>query len=195
MRHMRKNFKANTYLYPQPVFIIGSYDENGIPDAMNAAWGGICDYQKVFLCLSAEHKTVKNILKRKALTISMANTENVVACDYVGIVSANDVKDKLKNTGWTIIKSEFVDAPLIQELPLTLECEMESFDEKTDIMIAKIINVSADESILTEGKIDVDKLKPITYDAVSHHYIQLGKKVGHAFQDGLKIKQQKDCEK
>ena len=184
----RKNFGAKTYLYPQPVFIIGSYDENQVPDAMNAAWGGICDYEKIFLCLSAEHKTVKNILKRKAFSVSMDNTANMVACDYVGIVSANDVLDKVKQAGWTTTKSEFVDAPIINELPLTLEFEMESFDEKTDIMIGKIINVSADESILTDGKIDVDKLQPLTYDAVHHHYIQLGKIVGKAFQEGLKIK-------
>ena len=103
-----------------------------------------------------------------------------------------DDKDVLitavKQAGWTTTKSEFVDAPIINELPLTLECEMESFDEKTDIMIGKIINVSADESILTDGKIDVDKLQPLTYDAVCHHYIQLGKIVGKAFQEGLKIK-------
>ena len=133
----RKNFGAKTYLYPQPVFIIGSYDENQVPDAMNAAWGGICDYEKIFLCLSAEHKTVKNILKRKAFSVSMANTANMVACDYVGIVSANDVLDKVKQAGWTTTKSEFVDAPIINELPLTLECEMESFDEKTDNSMAK----------------------------------------------------------
>ena len=128
---MRKNFGAKPYTYPQPVLIIASYDENGTPDAMNAAWGGISDDTQISMCLSAGHKTVKNILKRKAFTVSMADAAHVAACDYVGIVSANDVPDKLEKAGFHTTRSEFVDAPLIDELPMTLECRLVTYDEES----------------------------------------------------------------
>lgn len=186
---MRKNLGVKTYAYPQPVFIIATYDEDGTPDAMNAAWGCIADSDKIALYLAKEHKTVKNILKKKAFTVSMATEEYVIACDYVGIVSANKVKDKFMRAGFHDVKSEFVDAPLIEELPLTLECKMESFDEESELLIGKIVNVCVDESIIGEnGKIDPLKLKPITFDPVNHTYINLGEKVGHAFKDGMNIK-------
>lgn len=185
---MRKNFGAKAYLYPQPVLIIASYDENNCPNAMNAAWGSVADYKKIAMYLASNHKTVENILKRKAFTVSMANVKNVVECDYVGVVSGNDVPNKLEKTNWHIIKSEFVDAPIIEELPLTLECELESYDEESELMIGKIINVCADESILTDGKIDPTKLDPITYDPIHHKYMSLGSIVGNAFKDGMSIK-------
>ena len=185
---MRKNFGAKTYLYPQPVLIICAYDENKNANAMNAAWGGICDYQKLFICMSAEHKTTKNILKRKAFSVSIADKKHVIESDYLGIVSGNQEPRKIQNAGLHLIESTFVDAPIIEEYPLTLECELESYDEKKEILIGKIINVSADEKILTEDKIDPLKLEPITYDAVNHQYIQLGTIVGKAFTDGLKLK-------
>ena len=185
---MRKNFGAKPFLYPQPVFIIATYDEAGNPDAMNAAWGGVCDYKKIAVCLSPEHKTVKNILAKKAFTVSMADEKHVVESDYVGLVSANTVSDKLERAGFHTIKSENVDAPIIEELPLTLECKLESYDEETDIMIAEIVNVSADEAILTDGKIDPAKLSPITLDPVNSVYLKLGEKVGNAFKDGKSLK-------
>ena len=123
---MRKNFGAKPYTYPQPVLIISAYDENGTPDAMNAAWGGISDDTQISMCLSAGHKTVKNIQARKAFTVSMADAAHVVACDYVGIVSGNKVPDKFEKAGFHATKSEFVDAPLIDELPMTLECTLVS---------------------------------------------------------------------
>lgn len=185
---MRKNFGAKPFLYPQPVLIIATYDEAGNPDAMNAAWGGVCDHKKIAVCLSPEHKTVKNILAKKAFTVSMADEKHVVESDYVGLVSANTVPDKLERAGFHTIKSENVDAPIIEELPLTLECKLESYDQETDIMIAEIINVSADESILTDGKIDPAKLSPITLDPVNYAYLKLGEKVGNAFKDGRRLK-------
>ena len=184
---MRKDFGAKTYVYPMPVFIIASYDENGVPDAMNAAWGCIGDDDRLFLCLSPEHKTVKNILKRKAYTVSMATVEQEVACDYVGIVSANDVPDKFERAGFHAVKSSKVDAPLIRELPMAMECELISYDEEHCGMFGKIINVCADESVLTDGKIDPAKLRPITYDPVNHRYYELGAPVGRAFSDGKKL--------
>ena len=186
---MRKNFGAKPYTYPQPVLIIASYDENGTPDAMNAAWGGISDDTQISMCLSAGHKTVKNILKRKAFTVSMADAAHVAACDYVGIVSANDVPDKLEKAGFHTSRSEFVDAPLIDELPMALECRLVSYDEESCRMVGEIVNVSAEESVLDEnGKIDPGKLQPITFDPVNNTYLKLGEKVGNAFRDGLALK-------
>ena len=152
---MRKNFGAKPYLYPQPVFIIATYGEDGTPDAMNAAWGGISDDTQISLCLSAGHKTVKNILARKAFTVSMADAAHVTACDYVGVVSANQTPDKLERAGFHTTKSEFVDAPLIDELPMAVECRLVSYDEESCRLVGEIGNVSADESILgADGKID-----------------------------------------
>ena len=186
---MRKNFGAKPYTYPQPVLIIASYDENGTPDAMNAAWGGISDDTQISMCLSAGHKTVKNILKRKAFTVSMADAAHVAACDYVGIVSANDVPDKLEKAGFHTTRSEFVDAPLIDELPMALECRLVSYDEESCRMVGEIVNVSAEESVLDEnGKNKPEKLQPITFDPVNNAYLKLGEKVGNAFRDGLALK-------
>ena len=186
---MRKDFGAKTYLYPQPVLIIATYGEDGTPDAMNAAWGGISESNQVSLCLSAEHKTVKNILARGAFTISMADAAHVAACDYVGIVSGNDVPDKLERAGFHTIKSSLVDAPLIEELPMALECKLISYDRDTCRLVGEIVNVSADERVLdADGKIDPEKLEPITFDPVHNAYLKLGAKVGHAFRDGLRLK-------
>lgn len=186
---MRKNFGAKPYTYPQPVFIVASYDENGTPDAMNAAWGGISDDTQLSLCLSAGHKTVKNIQARGAFTVSMADAKHVVACDYVGIVSANDEPEKLKIAGFHAVKSEFVDAPLLEELPMALECKLISYDPASCRLVGEIVNVSADESVLGEnGKIDPAKLDPITFDPVNGTYLRLGEKVGNAFRDGLQLK-------
>ena len=185
---MRKNFGSKTWLYPMPVLIVGTYDENGIPDAMNAAWGGIYDTNMVMVCLDDSHKTTENIKKTRAFTVSFATVNTVVPCDYVGIVSANDEPDKFTKAGFHAIKSEFVNAPVIEELPMTVECELLKFNED-GICIGRIVNVSADESILDEnGKIDAKKLDPIIYDSVTHAYWNFGEKVGKAFSDGNKLK-------
>ena len=182
---MRKNFGAKAYLYPMPVLIIGSYDENGKPDAMNAAWGGICEETEISICISAEHKTTKNIIARGAFTVSIADVENVVACDYVGIVSGNKEPDKIEKAGWHVTKSEFVNAPLFDELPMALECKLISYDEETCRLVGEIINVCADERILDENdKIDLNKFSPITYDPVYHTYRKIGDVVGKAFSEG-----------
>ena len=186
---MRKNFGAKPYLYPQPVLIIGTYDEDGRPDAMNAAWGGIYTDNMVCLCLSEGHKTTKNILESKAFTVSMATEDYVVACDYLGIVSGNNENKKLEKAGLHTVKAESVNAPLIEELPMALECELVSYDPETCHMVGRIVNISADESVLgDDGKIDAEKLRPITYDPIKHVYNVIGKKVGNAFSDGKKLK-------
>lgn len=185
---MKINFGTQTFMYPMPVLIIASYGPDGTPDAMNAAWGGIHDTNQIGICLSPEHKTVKNILDRKAFSVSMADAAHVAACDYVGIVSGNKEPAKVQKAGFTVTKSEIVDAPVINELPMALECKLVSYDENSGYMVADIVNVCADESVLTDGKIDPSKLNPITYDPINHTYIKLGEVVGHAFQDGKSLK-------
>lgn len=184
---MRKNFGAKTYLYPQPVMIIATYDENGKPNAMNAAWGGIVGGNEIIFDLGS-HKTTDNILKTKAFTVAVGDVEHVVECDYVGIVSANSDPDKMEKAGFTTTKSEFVNAPIINELPLSLECELIKVIDGGKFL-GEIKNVSADEKILdADGKIDLTKFAPITYDPANFGYYRLGEKVGQAFSDGKKIK-------
>lgn len=186
---MRKNFGAKAYIYPQPVFIIATYGSDGTPNAMNAAWGGISDSTQLSMSLSAGHKTVENILTRRAFTVSMADTAHVVGCDYVGIVSGNNVPNKFEKAGFHAIRSEFVDAPLIEELPMTLECKLIHYDEESEILVGEIINVSADERILDEnGMISPSKFDPIILDPVNGVYLKVGEKVGTAFSDGSVLK-------
>ncbi|MBQ2549933.1 MAG: flavin reductase family protein [Bacteroidales bacterium] len=185
----RKNFGAKPFSYPQPVLIIAAYGENDVPSAMNAAWGGISDYKEISMDLSKGHKTVKDLRARGAFTVSMGTLSQMVACDYVGVVSGNKVPDKVAKAGWHVEKSSFVDAPLIKELPLALECKLISYDEETGILKGEIVNVSADESILDEqGRVDVKKLQPITFDPFNNKYIVLGETVGDAFKIGLSLK-------
>ena len=186
---MRKNFGAKPWTYPQPVFILAAYGEDGTPNAMNAAWGGISDDQEISLCISAGHKTTADILARKAFTVSMATAAQVVPCDYVGIASGNNVPNKLEKAGWHTTKSEYVDAPLIDELPMAVECRLVSYDPESCRLVGEIVNVSADESVLdAQGKIDPDKLEPIAFDPIHNTYRKLGEKVGNAFRDGAALK-------
>ena len=186
---MRKNFGPKTMCYPMPVFIIGTYNPDNTPNAMNAAWGGISEETEISICVDSGHKTAKNILERKAFTVSMATGEYVTACDYVGIVSGNNEPDKFTKASFHATRSQFVDAPLIDELPMALECQLISYDEEACRLVGRIVNVCADEAILdSSGKIDVSKLRPITYDSMNHHYLVLGEKVGQAFHDGLTLK-------
>ena len=161
---MRKDLGAKPYLFPQPVMIIGTYDENGKANAMNAAWGGIVGRNEIIIDLS-NHKTTENLLETRAFTVSVADLEHLVPCDYVGIVSGNKEPDKMEKAGFTTTKSKFVNAPV------------------------EIKNVSIDEKILGEdGDIDLNKFVPITYDAAHYGYYRLGEKVGTAFKDGAQLK-------
>lgn len=185
---MRKNFGPKSWLYPMPVLIVGTYDEKGEPNVMNAAWGGIYDTNQVMVCLAHEHKTTENIKKTGAFTLSFATAETVAECDYVGIVSANDVPDKFARAGFHHVKSNFVNAPIIAELSMTVECNLIKFNED-GICIGEIVNVCAKEEILNEkGQIDAKKLDPITYDSSTHTYWRLGDAAGKAFSEGKKIK-------
>ena len=159
---MRKNFGAKPWTYPQPVFILATYNEDGTPDAMNAAWGGISDEKELSMCISADHRTTANVLAHKAFTVSMATVEQLVACDYVGSESGNKAADKVPRAGRHTTRSEFVDAPLIGKLPMAVECRLVSYDP--------------------------DKLRPIIFDPIHNTYRVLGEKVGNAFRDGAKLK-------
>lgn len=186
---MRKNFGAKPLSYPQPVFIIATYGEDGPPNAMNAAWGGISDTKEISMCLDVNHKTVKNILDRGAFTVSMADAAHVVACDYVGIVSGNKVADKFAKAGFHATKSEFVDAPLIDELAVAIECKLKDYNPDTCILRGEIVNVSVDERVLDEeGKVDAGKVAPIIFDPFNNDYLKVGEKVGKAFSDGKQLK-------
>ena len=183
---MRKNFGVKPWVYPQPELMIGTYDENGKPNLMNAAWGGQYDANQVMLCLSS-HKTTDTIKVTGAFTVSFATASTVIPCDYVGIVSAKQEPNKMEKAGFTTVKSKFVNAPIINELPLTLECKFLKCNEDGNV-IGEIVNVSADESILTDGNVDYKKLDAIIFDPAAAAYIRLGEKVGNAFKDGAKLK-------
>lgn len=181
----RVDFGVKPWVVPMPVLIIGTYDENGVPNAMNAAWGMISDFSEISISMS-EHKTTENFAKTGAFTVSFATEETVVPCDYVGIESANKVPNKFEKAGFHATKSSKVNAPLIDELPVALECKVKSFED--GILIGEIVNISADESVLTEGQIDMKKFKPIGYDPISSNYVTIGDVVGKAFSEGMALK-------
>ena len=183
---MRKHLGAKPYLFPQPVMIIGSYDEAGEPNAMNAAWGGIVGMDKIIISLGS-HQTTDNIMRNKAFTVSMADAGHVAACDYVGLVSKRNEPRKMEKVGFTTTKSAFVNAPILNELPLALECEL---DKVLDgLIVGRIVNVSADESIMDgEEGISMDRFAPITYDTAHLKYYRLGSCVGTAFSEGKALK-------
>ena len=176
---MRKDLGKKTSFLPLPVLIIGTYDKDGNANAMNAAWGGLTDYNQIYIAL-AKHKTTDNLVLKKAFTVSFATKETVTISDYFGIASGNN-EDKIKKAGVHVTKSKFIDAPIIEE------CTVESYED--EILIGNVVNVSIDEKYLDEnGKIDVDKMEIITFDMVSNTYRVLGDVVGNAFKDGMKLK-------
>ncbi len=186
---MRKDLGVKPYLYPQPVLVIGTYNEDGSANAMVAAWGSVSDMNQIAIYVANSHKTMDNIKARKFFTVSMATEKDIKAIDYLGIASGHKVADKFAKSGLTAIKSEHVNAPLIAELPLTLECQFVSYAEEPELLLGEIVNVTADESILdVNGKVDVKKLNPICYDTANHGYYSIGDRVGNAFSDGKAIK-------
>ena len=185
---MRQNFGAKPWLYPMPVLMIGTYNADGSANIMNAAWGGISEENEITICVDSAHKTAENLVARGAFTVSIGTADMLVSCDYVGITSGNQTPDKTERAGFCAVKSEFVDAPCFEELPMALECRVVTYDADTCRLVGEIVNVCADESVLTEGKIDLRKLRPITYDPVQHDYLVLGEVAGKAFSDGKKLK-------
>ena len=179
----RKNFGSQHALVttPQPCVMIATWDKDHTPDVMMAAWAGQLDYTKIVISLSP-HKTTENLALTKAFTVSFADERTVAESDYFGLVSGNKVPDKVARAGFTVTPSPNVDAPIINEYPLTLECRVVSFED--GMLIGEVVNQSADESILTDGKVDLTKLKPIVFDASAMCYRALGDSVGQAWGSG-----------
>ena len=185
----RVNIGAKPYVMPMPVLIISSYDENERPCAMLAVWGGISNEKELSITVAAQRHTLKGILARGAFVVSMGDVENEVACDYLGITTGNKVEDKFEKSGFHTTKSEFVDAPLVDELPFAVECRVKSYDEKTWRLVGEIVNVSLDERILGEdGKVSFKKFHPLAFDWMNKVYLSLGEKVGDAYRDGLALR-------
>lgn len=184
---MKKSLGVKPYLFPMPTYMIGTYNEDGSTDEMMMAWGGICDENMVALNLSADHKTVANLKARKAFTLAVPGYETVKESDYLGIVSGNDDKEKFKKTGLHSVKSQIVDAPVIEEYPLTLECTVAEIQQQPYGLriLGKIENVLADERVLDEkGGLVAEKLNAFVFDQSKYGYYKIGDKVGTAWNSG-----------
>ncbi len=187
---MTKNYKPAAWVLPQPVVIIGTYDEDGTPNAMNAAWVGQWDYTEIMISMGS-HKTTENLRRKGDFTVAFATEDTLVAADYVGLLSGKTHHDKLKATGWKSTKGENVDAPVFDCFPMTMECRIkEKYNESETgfYLVAEIVNIVCDEAFLApDGKPDVEKMKLITFDPIHHGYIALGGRVGTAFHDGKQL--------
>ena len=187
---MRKNIETSEAIFPMPVLIVSTYNDDGTVDAMNAAWGTMLSRNQVILNLTETHKTVKNIKKRKAFTVSIADSKHVVEADYFGVVSGNNTPNKFENSGLTATKSENVDAPIINEFPICLECEFIEYqaDEYGCGVIGKVVNVTADENVMNGENVDIELVDAIAFDPYTHGYYKVTERVGDAFKDGLQLK-------
>ena len=184
---MKKNFGAKNWMFPMPVLMIGTYNADGSPNMMNAAWGGVTLEDQITICIDTSHKTWANIAARQAFTVAFGTAETVVPCDYLGIASGNKTPDKVAKSGFTATKSAFVDAPIMTELPLVLECDLVSMNETNCNVVGRIVNCAVEESMLTDGKPDAGKMKPICFDTCQHVYRLMGDVVDKAFSCGKKL--------
>lgn len=187
---MKKEIKAKSPIFPMPVLLISTFNEDGTVNVMNAAWGTMASMDKVALNISEGHKTTENIKKRKGLVIHVADAKHAVEADWYGVVSGNNEPDKFKKSGLSYEKSEVVDAPIINELPIALECEFEEFQDGENGMgvIAKVVRISVEEDCLKDGKVDIDSLEAIAFDPYTRGYYKVGGRVADAYKDGLKLK-------
>ena len=187
---MRKSIKTTEAIFPMPVLMIATYNEDGSVDVMNAAWGTMLERDHVILNLTETHKTVKNIKQRKAFTVSIADANHVKEADYFGVVSGNNTPNKFENTSLTAVKSENVDAPIINEFPICMECEFIEYqdDQYGCGVIGKVINVTADEKVMKGDNIDISLVNAIAFDPYTHGYYKVTERVGNAFKDGLELK-------
>lgn len=188
---MKKDLGVKPYVFPMPVLMIATYDEQEKVDVMNMAWGGICDDHMVALNISEEHQTADNIKKRMAFTLSIADIDHLEEYDYFGTVSGKNVVDKFERTGMHAIKSSRVDAPIILDYPLTLECKVVELQHTVNggfRVLGEIINVIADSKVLDEnGEIDPTKLNAFVFDQFQNGYYKIGEKVGEAWKSGRKF--------
>ena len=187
---MKKELGAQPYLFPMPTYMIGTYNEDGSVDVMMMAWGGICDMKMVALNLEADHKTVENLRNRNAFTLAVPGTETVAESDFLGIASSATMTDKFARTGLHAVKSNKVDAPVIEEHPLTLECRVVAFQDQPYGLrvLGEIVNVLADEAVLDEqGRVDAGKLHAFAFDQMRHDYYAIGKVIGEAWNSGAPL--------
>ena len=186
-----KSFGQKPWILPQPVLIIGTYDKDGKPNAMNAAWSGQWDAKEIMISIGS-HATTENLNNCPDFTVAFATQNTMVAADFVGLVSAKNDPDKMEKAGWKSVKSAYVNAPVFTDFPMTLECRIkEKIDESASgyYIVAEIVNILVDENYLAEdGKPDVEKMQLITYDPIHHGYIALGQRVGNAFAEGKQLK-------
>ena len=187
---MRNKITVTEGIFPMPVLMVATYNDDGTVNVMNAAWGTMVDRDVVALNLTETHKTVQNIKARGAFTVSIADADHVVEADYFGVASGNKVADKLAKAGLTATKAEEVDAPVIDQFPICLECEFIEYqgDEYGLGVIGKVVNVTADESVMVDGKVDVTRVNAIAFDPYTHGYYKVTERIGEAFSDGAKIK-------
>ena len=191
---MRKNLKVMPAVFPMPVLMVAAYDEQGKVNVMNAAWGTICDMDKIALIIDDEHKTTQNIRKVKAFTVSLADKEHIAEADFFGIASGNKISDKFQRTGFHAAKSALVNAPIIEEFPVSMECELAEIVETANLfaVVGKIVGVSADEEVLdANGKVDPLKLNALIFDQFQHGYYAVGEKVGQAWNAGKELMEKK----
>ena len=187
---MKKNLGVMPALFPMPVVVVAAYDENGKPNAMTAAWVQICDTDKIALFVDPEHKTMKNILATKAFTVATADLAHMAEADFIGIASGNQMPDKFEKSGLHEMKSEFVNAPVIAELPVSLDCELVDVIDTEHVyaMVGKIVNVSAEESIIgNDGKADPEKIQALIFDQFRNGYYVVGEKVGQGWSAGKEL--------
>ena len=186
-----KSFGQKPWMLPQPVLIIGTYNQDGTPNAMNAAWGGQWDAKEIMISMGA-HATTENLARCSEFTVAFATQNTMVASDFVGIVSAKNDPEKMQKTGWTVLKSENVNAPVFADFPMTMECRiLRKIDESEEgyYIVAEIVNILVDEKYIgDDGKPDVAKMGLITYEPIHHGYVALGERVGNAFSDGKTLK-------
>ena len=187
---MKKQINTTEAIFPMPVLLIATFNEDGSVDVMNAAWGTMLDRDMVALNLTETHKTVANIKARKGFVIHIADAKHVVEADYFGVVSGNKEPDKFAKSGLSFTKSELVDAPIINELPIAMECEfIEYQSDDTGLgVIGKVVRTSVEESVMKDDKVDIDALEAISFDPYTHGYYKVGGRVGDVFKDGLKLK-------
>ena len=184
---MKKEVRIVPAIFPMPVILIATYNEDGTVDVMNAAWGCAYDFKQILLNISEEHQTTKNIRRTGAFTVTVADADHVAEADYVGLVSGSRVKDKFIRTGLKAHKSDLIDAPILDDFPICMECKSAPYNGEYGVL-ADIIRLSIEDKYLdANGNIDLAKMRIISYDTFNHGYYVVGEKVGQAFSDGKKF--------
>lgn len=187
---MRKELNITEGIFPMPVLMVATWNDDGTPNVMNAAWGTMASRDHVALNLTETHRTVQNIKKRRAFTVSIADADHVKEADYFGVVSGNRTADKFAASGLHAVPAAHVNAPVIEEFPLCLECEFVEYQDGTYGLgvIGRVVACTADEKVMTENGLNMDKVNAIAFDPYTHGYYQVQGRVGEAFHDGLALK-------